>query len=80
MSDKKKRLIPDAEKFLIELTAVSSVGCVVSLGWDIAPNLLFHLGVSSTAHPIGFGVFQLMGVLFFGTMLYRAWTYSKYYF
>lgn len=70
----------DSQKFLVELTAVSSVGFVGSIGWDIAPNLLHDLGLSSTHHPISFGLFQLMGTVFFGIMLYLAWSYSRYYF
>ena len=79
-----KRLVFDRwkepKKFILELLIVNFVGLALSLGLDLI-HWLIEAGMGLThTHPFEFGILQILGTLFFGTMLARAVSYSRYYF
>lgn len=59
----------DAQIFLIRNITSNAVGLIGSLFFDVFRNLLHAMGLTNTSVPVHLGMFQLVGVAFFGGML-----------
>ena len=69
----------DARRFVLEDIVVYTVLLSLVAFWDFLPRLGVSLGTVESSHPLSFGVFQFLGLLFFLVQLLRASNRWRYY-
>lgn len=76
-----KKGLGDAQYFLIREIFICFVGLLVSIFKDPLYNLLHAMGLTAAAIPVSFGMYQIGGIIFFGTFLFVSasefWMYYR---